>query len=305
MSTSERRVERPPSGRHRSFNRSTLAYIFTVSSVGLAIILRAIADLSHRPIEWGLLELSLLTLICGWLSVKLPSGLATISISETFVLSGTLLYGPSAGAILVVFDALVLCLKEGWKARQLRWQQVIFNSAAPAISIWIAAMAAGIKTAGSLKASSAGLDFGFVTVLAIFTALYFVLNSSFVAVAIALERRTDPIKIWATNFKELALNFGAGASIAAFVVDTKNVDLPFIGIIVPLLVVVYFTYQWSNERVASEQTKNEQLNRVFLCTVEALALAIDAKDQVTHGHIRRVQRHTLALARYLEITDDK
>ena len=46
------------------------------------------------------------------------------------------------------------------------------------------------------------------------------------------------------------------------------------------------------------------LNRLYLSTVETLATAIDAKDEVTHGHIRRVQTGTVALARALNVTDD-
>ena len=46
------------------------------------------------------------------------------------------------------------------------------------------------------------------------------------------------------------------------------------------------------------------LNRLYLSTVETLATAIDAKDEVTHGHIRRVQVAAMALARELEITDE-
>src|SRR5262249_22608231 len=38
--------------------------------------------------------------------------------------------------------------------------------------------------------------------------------------------------------------------------------------------------------------------------VETLAISVDAKDQVTHGHIRRVQRHTLALARKLGVDEN-
>src|SRR5262249_43102949 len=36
-----------------------------------------------------------------------------------------------------------------------------------------------------------------------------------------------------------------------------------------------------------------------------LAMAIDAKDQVTHGHIRRVQHQATSLAQYLGVNDDK
>ena len=34
-----------------------------------------------------------------------------------------------------------------------------------------------------------------------------------------------------------------------------------------------------------------ELNRLYLSTIETLAMAIDAKDQITHGHIRRVQSY--------------
>ena len=39
------------------------------------------------------------------------------------------------------------------------------------------------------------------------------------------------------------------------------------------------------------------MKRLYLSTIETMATAIDAKDQVTHGHIRRVQQFALALAR--------
>ena len=39
-------------------------------------------------------------------------------------------------------------------------------------------------------------------------------------------------------------------------------------------------------------------------TIEAFATAVDAKDQVTHGHIRRVQSYCLALARDLGADDE-
>ncbi len=46
------------------------------------------------------------------------------------------------------------------------------------------------------------------------------------------------------------------------------------------------------------------LNRLYLSTIETLAMAIDAKDQVTHGHIRRVQSYAVGLATELGISDD-
>jgi putative nucleotidyltransferase with HDIG domain len=47
----------------------------------------------------------------------------------------------------------------------------------------------------------------------------------------------------------------------------------------------------------------DDVEQLYHATVETLAIAVDGKDQVTHGHIRRVQRHTLALARALGVTE--
>jgi putative nucleotidyltransferase with HDIG domain len=46
------------------------------------------------------------------------------------------------------------------------------------------------------------------------------------------------------------------------------------------------------------------MDRLYLSTVETLAMAIDAKDDVTHSHVRRVQAYAVGLARALGITDD-
>jgi putative nucleotidyltransferase with HDIG domain len=261
-------------------------------------------DVLRQPLasysDW--LPLAAFTFVSGWLSVKLPSVSASISISETFVFAGTLLFGPSVGVILVVLDAAALCAKHAWLKGRLRWQQVVFNMAAPPLSIWCAAQLAGI----SEPIPSAQLDLEFVLVLGSFTALYFLFNSWLVTFAVALAQKSAPFPIWWTSFTELSVNFAAGASIAAFlVVNARGIDLTFIGVILPLLLVIYFTYRWSLKHVEAEREKVHELNRVFLSTVEALALAIDAKDQVTHGHIRRVQRYTMALAEALGVKDDR
>jgi len=43
---------------------------------------------------------------------------------------------------------------------------------------------------------------------------------------------------------------------------------------------------------------------LYLSTIETLALAIDAKDQITHGHIRRVQTYSVSLAKQLGVHDE-
>ena len=277
-------------------------YVSAVIAVGLlAVSASAVDVIQHPHSNWYVL--AALTLVSGWLSVKLPSISASISISETFVFAGTLLFGRSVGTILVLLDVVVLCTKSQISRRRLRWEQVLFNLATPPLSIWFGATVAGIVQ----PFPPGPLDVHFMIALGVFTCVFFLLNSWIVTFAVSLEQNTSALALWWANFKELSLNFAAGASIAAFLFNFSgnNVHLSFVLVIVPLLLIIYLTYSRFTTRIEGERQKNLELNRVFLSTIEALALAIDAKDQVTHGHIRRVQRFTLALADALGVRDQK
>ena len=287
-----------------SLKTKTRAYVVTVVGMGLVAVALSVSDILAKPIDQGWVLLAGLTLVSGFMPVKLPSVSATISISETFVFAGTIKFGPSIGAILVLLDAGVLSARVSLsKQRRLRFEQVLFNLAAPALSIWVAAHIAGISPATPDDSLN---TLHFMGRLAAFTVLYFLSNSWLVTLAISLEKSAPPISVWWNNFRGLVVNYAAGASIAALLVyNSKEINPAFIGVILPLLLVLYLTYDWSVKRVEAERQKNAELNRVFLSTIEALAMAIDAKDQVTHGHIRRVQRYTMALAEALGIRDEK
>lgn len=285
------------------FSRSIHSYIATIAICGAGAVCASFIELLQQAPEYRnqWLWLVALTVVSGLLPVRLPTVNASISISETFVIAGTLLFGRSGGTALVLLDALFISIYLFW-SRGLRWQQVVFNLAAPALSIWLAASAARIQP---LFNTSPHFDAFFIVQLTLFSSLYFLLNTWMLTFALAMQQHAPARAIWWIHFRELMVNYAAGGSIAALLVyNTREIRPEFVFAIVPLLIVLFLTYQWSNKRVEVERERNVELNRVFLSTIEALALAIDAKDQVTHGHIRRVQRYTMALAEALGVKDD-
>ena len=74
----------------------------------LGTLAHSLYSLYSQPIGWNWFVLAGLTLLTGSATVKLPSVPATISISETFVFTSALLYGPAAGTLTVALDALVI-----------------------------------------------------------------------------------------------------------------------------------------------------------------------------------------------------
>src|SRR5205085_7923770 len=89
------------------FSTAGRVYLWTVIGVGVAVVLGSIYRLHQQQIGNQWFILAALTLISGSATVRLPSTFASISISETFVFTAVLLYGPAAGTVLVVLDGLV------------------------------------------------------------------------------------------------------------------------------------------------------------------------------------------------------
>ncbi len=65
--------------------------------------------------------------------------------------------------------------------------------------------------------------------------------------------------------------------------------LPYL-ILTPIsILATYLIYRSARSRLQSKTNEVEALSQLHLATAEALATAIDAKDQTTHCHVRRVQ----------------
>ena len=71
------------------------------------------------------------------------------------------------------------------------------------------------------------------------------------------------------------------------------------------LYLTYRTYKVYLGRIDDEQRHVREMADLHLATIEALALAIDAKDQTSQSHIRRVQLYAAAVARALGMTRER
>jgi diguanylate cyclase (GGDEF)-like protein/putative nucleotidyltransferase with HDIG domain len=66
---------------------------------------------------------------------------------------------------------------------------------------------------------------------------------------------------------------------------------------IPVLLLAYVTYRKYFAKVEASTNHIEELSRLYLATIESLTMAIDAKDQMAQGHIRRVRGMAEGLAR--------
>jgi putative nucleotidyltransferase with HDIG domain len=213
------------------------------------------------------------------------------------------MFGPAAGTVTSLLDVLIISLRLGHYGREPF--RVVFNASVAGMSTWIGGHLLFAVT-GMQPFSVQQTPLALILLpLAGFTAIYFLLNSWLVTIALALERGEQPFPIWRANFLWLSLNYFGSASVAALLVAyTPVVDVTTMGLIIPLLVITYLTFRTSLGRIEDAHRHVQEVNRLYLSTIETMAMAIDAKDQVTSGHIRRVQQFALGLAEALGVKDE-
>ena len=276
------------------------AYAWLVVALGLVPIAQSIHSLSQGtvPIEW--LLFTGLTLFTGFFAISVPSLHATISASETFVFASALLFGPAAATVTVMLDGFIVAAR----SRDRRLYRAAFNISEPTLSVWIAShLFYSISGVGPMLGQPVNLwDIAFP--LVVLATVYFVLNAFLTSKAIELDTGLEFHQFLKSNSRHMALNFGASLFLLFLIAaNAERVMFAAVGIVLPLLALSYYTSRVTMEGVEERNKHLADLNALDLSSVEALAMAIDAKDQVTSGHIGRVQEAVLAVAARLGMND--
>ena len=215
------------------------------------------------------------------------------------------MFGPAAATVIVVLDTLVISFWLGRRSNPI--ERLLFNVSAPAVAIWVSSYC--FYAATGIEPLSVRLQPITTLVFPLFglAVLYFLLNSWLIAFAVALQKKQPAFSIWRNNLLWLSLNYFSGASVAAlllpYLVQLEYAFIRIVGILLPILAISYLTLKTALGRVEDANKHLGELNRLYMSTIETLAMAIDAKDQITHGHIRRVQQYAVGLARHLGVSD--
>jgi putative nucleotidyltransferase with HDIG domain len=238
--------------------------------------------------------------VAGACAVKIPGVNALVSASDTFFIASAMIFGPAPAMVALAIDSAGLAWRRGYGVRRL-----LFNATQPALSLWIATHVFQLL-AGDVSALSPSTQItGVILPLAAMTTVYFLLNSGLTAVAIALEAGLPVLAVW-KRLAPLAVNYVAAASAAfCLVIVMRSAGVLAASAVLPLVLVFHMTLRSVLGRLGDAELHVEKVDRLYLSTIETLATAIEAKDGVTHDHIRRVQRFAIGLAHALGIHDDE
>jgi diguanylate cyclase (GGDEF)-like protein/putative nucleotidyltransferase with HDIG domain len=271
--------------------RLYVAAVTLAGAVVLALGLRHL-DLLNQPELF--VALAALASITAALDLTLPftaSGSA-MSVAYAVNFAALLLIGPQKAMIVAAASSLAACRFNKKETQSVR--NTLFSIAAMVLTVQSAGLA--LAWVGAPGASLTMATLG-KPLLATAT-VYSLVSTGLVSTALAMSSNTSI----ATTWKAGVINCAPGSFVGACTAAIASALVTKTGYwIMPLgfapIYLTYRTYKVYRGRIEDEQRHVQQTSDLHLATIEALARAIDAKDQNTQTHIRRVQTYAARMAR--------
>jgi diguanylate cyclase (GGDEF)-like protein/putative nucleotidyltransferase with HDIG domain len=226
--------------------------------------------------------------------VRLPGIPATMSANFLFILVGILDLSYPETLIMGCLGGLV---QSAWRSKpRPRLIQLLFNLANLAISISVANLVFHSHFAYSL-----GMRWPLLLAAAATT--YFAVNTMSVSGIIAMTERRNPVQVWRECYLWSFPYYLLGALIAGGVsVINRWMGWQVAILVLPIVYWIYRSYRNYLDRLEAEKKHSEEIADLHLRTIEALSLAIEAKDHNTHDHLKRVQVYAIQLGKDLGLS---
>ncbi len=262
--------------------------------------------LSFAVLQWTeFLALLSLVILTSSYPLRIPNTNASVTAGDTFTFLSILFLGVPAGLVIGVVDSFVSARRT--TRRVTSW---LGAPSMMAMTVFIAGSAfyvvlkayAGITDA-PLRSMPVRLDHLIVPLL-VMTLLQYFLNGLSVATMMALKSRRSIWKFWRDGYLWTSWTFFASGLAAALIYGAlTRFGFLYVILSAPVLAASYATYRVYFERVNEKTREAKEMSRLHLATVEALATAIDAKDQTTHCHVRRVQIYAARMGKLFNLSD--
>jgi len=234
-------------------------------------------------------------ILASRMKVNLPGITGTMSVNFLFVLLGILELSFSETLILGCVSILVQSLYPD-RPNAL---QVTFNVCAGAFSTAVAYWVYHLTIFNHMIGAQALL-------LVLAACTYFVANTGSIATVISLTEgkklKTIIVECYFWSFPYYLVGAGIAGAIGWF---NRTFYWETSLLLLPAIYVIYRSYRLYLGKLDDEKRHVEEMASLHLRTIEALALAIEAKDQTTHDHLQRVRVYAVEVAKELGVTPDE
>jgi putative nucleotidyltransferase with HDIG domain len=265
-------------------------HVFGCICLGVATLILALANWqSGDPVR--LAAFALAAAFGSMLRLRLPGLGSMVSVSALFVLIGIVNLSLPEALVVGAFSVLVQCT---WRtSTRPKLVQTAFNISVLSVAVFISGQVFDYSHRHFLEPVS----------LALLALAYFFFNTFPIAVIIGLTEARPIFKVWSEQ-RWLLPYYVAGASMAWLISTVpRGIQWEFPIICLPLVYLVHRSNRTQVDQMERERTHMQALNGLHLRTIEALALAIDAKDHTTHDHLQRVRLYATEIGKDLGLSE--
>lgn len=289
------------------YNRVAKAYWFVMVLAGAVLLTYAMQScLAFSPGQWTTFGvLLILAVVAAAKPIRIPNTTSSFTAGDVFTFLCVLFLGVPAAILVGMADAFVSSRRTS--KRMASW---IAAPSMMAVTVFFAGRAFyftlsrfGQIAPQPLRISSIRTEY-LLAALVVMALLHYFLNGFTISTIYALRTRRPILKFWHDGYLWTWWSFLASAIGTALIyLALTRVGSGYVLLSVPVIAATYWTYKIYFERVNAKTREAEELSRLHLATVEALATAIDAKDQTTHCHVRRVQIYAEGVGRLLNLSN--
>lgn len=236
-------------------------------------------------------------ILAAMFKVTLPGIDGTLSLFYIFTLLGILEMSLPETLLLGLVSTLAQFY---WKpARRVKLIQLIFNLSQVTVS-------SGVGYGVYQLVSSRLLHRPGPLALLIAAISYFLCNTVAMSTIIGLTENKPIEKVWHESYVWSFPYYMVGAAIAG-IVSFLNAHIGWQAalLVLPPIYLMYRSYRLYLGKLEAEKLHAEKVSNLHLRTIEALALAIEAKDQTTGEHLQRVRVYAMELAQELGLSEDE
>lgn len=232
-----------------------------------------------------------ISLAASRLKVNLPGLSGTMSVNFLFLLLGVLELSLSETMALGCAAVVAQCFDRD-RRNPL---QLLFNVCSTALAI-----AATFSTYRYCLSHNAVNNPS--TSLFLAASAYFLSNTLPVAAVISLTERRSLRTIWSECYVWSFPYYLVGAGLVGMMSWLHGfTDWQTSLLTLPVVYLIYRSYRLYLGKLADEKRHVEEMADLHMRTIEALALAIEAKDQTTHDHLQRVRVYAVEVAKDLKV----
>jgi putative nucleotidyltransferase with HDIG domain len=281
-----------------SWVRSIGARAF-IASMALAAVLCLVLAFSHwqsnDPVKFSCYLIA--ALLASSLKVSLPGIEGTLSVNFLFTLLGILEL--SLPQTLVIGLASTLAQFYWRPARRVKLVQLIFNLSQVTVSSAVAYGAYKLVVLYVLHAPGP-------LALLVAAITHFGCNTAAMSTIIGVTENKPIPRVWTASYLWSFPYYMVGAAAAGLVnFLNRHIGWQSSLLILPPIYLMYRSYRLYLGKLETEKRHAEQVSSLHLRTIEALALAIEAKDETTGEHLHRVRVYAMELAKELALTEDE